>query len=313
MPKPTLTGMNILETKTFNSFVIKDETRGEVEAVFATLGVVDKDGDIILPDAIKSGSTVVISGYGHSALFGDKPVGKGTIAVEGNKAIVRGQLFLDMAEARDTLTVLKGMGSTQQWSFGFETIGSAVPDDAQKKQGARRILAKLDTFETSPVVRGAGRGTATLGIKAAATTLDETQQQELRQIADRLTAASDEPPAINPGTKSENWAGFVRHSMRWMFTREHDRPLVKFFATDYRSPDLNDGNEIRGFYNAKTRTAWVRADLDGEELLETIGHELHHATEQVKGWSTSEPTADYVGRLALESWRRHERGAAVCA
>jgi hypothetical protein len=42
-----------------------------------------------------------------------------------------------------------------------------VPSDDERKQGARRILTKLDAFEVSPVIIGAGVGTRTLGVKAA--------------------------------------------------------------------------------------------------------------------------------------------------
>jgi len=171
---------------------IKDETTGEIEAIFATFGVVDRDGDIVQPDAIKDGATVVISDYGHSAIFGEKPVGKGTVSIEGNKAVVKGQLFLEMSAARDTLTVLKAMGKDQQWSWGFQVLGSEIPDEAQRKSGARRIITKTDTFETSPVVRGAGIGTRTVSAKAAETAEEkatrEANELKVRQEAEEKAA-----------------------------------------------------------------------------------------------------------------------------
>jgi hypothetical protein len=54
---------------------------------------------------------------------------------------------------------------------------------------------------------------------------------------------------------------------------------VKFFAKGSAPRDLwTEGTEACGFYNSKTHTAWTCADLDGEELLKTIAHELQHAT-----------------------------------
>ena len=158
-----------VEHKDFDSaFEIKDETTGEIEAIIATFGVIDRDGDIVQKGAIPDGSVVAISEYGHSSIFGDAPVGKGTIVTEGNKAIMRGQLFMDMPEAKKTLSVLKGMGSAQQWSWGFRVTGYETPSDEQRKQGAWRIITKTETFEASPVLRGAGIGTRTVSAKQKA-------------------------------------------------------------------------------------------------------------------------------------------------
>lgn len=148
-----------------SSFEIKDEATGEIEAVIATFDVVDRDGDIVRKGAIAAGSVVAISEYGHSSIYGDAPVGKGTVVIDGNRAIVKAQLFMEMPEAKKTLSVLKGMGKDQQWSWGFRVLGSEVPTDDQKKEGAWRIITKTDTFEASPVLRGAGIGTRTLSAK----------------------------------------------------------------------------------------------------------------------------------------------------
>lgn len=151
-----------------SAFEIKDEATGEIEAIIATFGVIDRDGDIVQKGSIPEGSVVAISEYGHSAVFGEAPVGKGVVVIDGNKAIVKGQLFMDMPEAKKTLSVLKGMGKDQQWSWGFRVLGSEVPSEDQRKQGAYRIITKTETFEASPVLRGAGIGTRTLSAKSEA-------------------------------------------------------------------------------------------------------------------------------------------------
>lgn len=156
-----------LELKSFCSIEVKDAEKGDVEAIIATLGVVDKDEDIITRDAIPEGSKVSMSAYGHDAVYGTAPVGKGTIRVEGNKAVFKGRMFLATTRGRETFEVLKEMGADQEWSFGFRILGAEVPSEEQRKQGARRILTKLDAFEVSPVIVGAGVGTRTLGVKAA--------------------------------------------------------------------------------------------------------------------------------------------------
>lgn len=153
--------------KEFGTFEVKDAEKGEVEAVVATIGVIDKDEDIIRPDAIKDGSKVSMSSYGHDAIYGDPPVGKGALYVDGNKVVFKGRMFINTSRGRDTFETLKEMGADQQWSFGFRIMGSEVPEEKDRKLGARRILTKLDCFEVSPVIIGAGVGTRTLAMKSA--------------------------------------------------------------------------------------------------------------------------------------------------
>ena len=81
---------------------IKSEAKGEVEAVFARLNVVDHDGDVTVPGAFKEGQTVAISQHGHTIWDGTAPVGKGTIHTVGETAVFRGKFFMDMQAARDT-------------------------------------------------------------------------------------------------------------------------------------------------------------------------------------------------------------------
>jgi hypothetical protein len=171
-----------VEIKALESLEIKDESTGEVEAIIATLDVVDKDFEVITKDAITSGSKVKMSSYGHDIVGGfmgggELPVGRGAVFVEQNKAIFRGKIFVTTERGRDTLAVLKEMGKDQEWSFGFLVIGSEEPDEKWRKRGAQRILTKLDVFEVSPVVIGAGIGTRTVAAKAVKDAVKEAVQE----------------------------------------------------------------------------------------------------------------------------------------
>jgi phage head maturation protease len=172
-----------VQLKSFGTFEIKDANTGAVEAIIATLLVVDKDEDVIVEGAIPDGAKVSMSSYGHNAVYGEAPVGKGKIYIEGNRAVFKGRMFLATSRGRETFETLKEMGEEQQWSFGFRILGAEVPDDAWKKKGARRILTKLDCFEVSPVIIGAGVGTRTLGVKGANAT---RPIEELNASADRM-------------------------------------------------------------------------------------------------------------------------------
>jgi hypothetical protein len=172
-----------LALKSFGTFEIKDANTGSVEAIIATLLVVDKDEDVITESAIPDGAKVSMSAYGHDAVFGTAPVGKGKLVTEGNMVAFKGRLFLGTQRGRDTFETLKEMGSDQEWSFGFRILGAEVPDDAWKKRGARRMLTKLDCFEVSPVIVGAGVGTRTVGVKGAK---HPPPLEDLNASADRM-------------------------------------------------------------------------------------------------------------------------------
>jgi hypothetical protein len=178
-----------MTTKSFGGFEIKDAEKGEVEAIIATLEVVDRDGDILRKGSIPDGVAVQMSAWGHDAVFGSRPVGKGTIHIDGNKALFKGRVFLNTAEGRETFEVLKEMGRDQEWSWGFQVVGSEVPSENEKKQGAWRILTKTSPFEVSPVIIGAGIGTRTLGVKGADAQADGAADEKDEELVAEVLAA----------------------------------------------------------------------------------------------------------------------------
>jgi len=148
-----------MKTKNFSSVVKADEA-GSFKAIFSTFNVKDKDGDVTLPDAFERGRKVLISHYGHR--WADLPVGKGSIDFDGEKAWVDGQFFLDTAGGKDTYQTVKNLEELQEWSYGFKVLES---EDGTKDGEKVNILKKLEVFEVSPVLVGAGVGTVTESIK----------------------------------------------------------------------------------------------------------------------------------------------------
>lgn len=192
--------MNKPETKTISAILaVKDEEKGEVEAVFATLDVMDKDGDIIRKGAIANGAKVKMSAYGHDAVYGATPVGKGTVRTEDDKAIFKGRLFLSTPRGRETFEVLKEFGEDQEWSFGFRVLGREEPSEEERQKGVWRVITKMDVYEVSPVLRGAGVDTHTVAVKEAdpaGPPKDEPSAPapdvEAARIAELKTQAQDE-------------------------------------------------------------------------------------------------------------------------
>jgi hypothetical protein len=196
-----------LEVKSLDTFEIKNEEKGEIEAVIATLGVVDRDHDIITKDAIPDGSAVKLSDYGHSVAFGAAPVGMGKLRVKGNKVHFEGHYFMTTTRGREAFETAKALGGDQEWSFGFSVQGDELPGAEDRKKGAYRILTKLDSFEVSPVVRGAGIGTRTVLVKAAGANPppepadDETPAAEAEAPVAEVVV--EEPPAAELVAEAE--------------------------------------------------------------------------------------------------------------
>lgn len=173
--------------KTFSDVIVKDADKGTVEAVFSTFNVVDKDGDVTLPDAIEDGAEVVISAYGHQSHYGALPVGKGTIHNDGERGVLKGQFFLDTITGRDTFTTVKHLGPLGEWSYSLNNVKShfGTFDDQQVN-----FLESIFVKEVSPVLMGAGVATQTLGTKSLQDQIAETVDAVKQAIdsADRVVA-----------------------------------------------------------------------------------------------------------------------------
>lgn len=136
---------------------------GSFTAKFATLGVIDKDNDVITPGSIGEARTGVrISSWGHK--WQDLPVGKGQIYESDGSLYCTGQFFLDTPHGDATYKTVKGLGDLCEWSFGFDITDSAP---GQLDGRPVRMLKGMRVFEVSPVLQGAGIGTQTIAVKAS--------------------------------------------------------------------------------------------------------------------------------------------------
>ena len=154
-----------MATKTFSRVEIMDEDKGEVTAVFATLNVIDSDGDVTEAGAFENGAKVRISAYGHTSWNGVLPVGKGSIREVKNEAILDGRFFLDTEAGADTFRVVKELGADglQEWSYGYDPLEYSFGEFEDQQV---RFLRKLKVHEVSPVLLGAGVGTRLLTAKS---------------------------------------------------------------------------------------------------------------------------------------------------
>jgi len=172
---------------------LKFDTEGEgtFTAVFATLNVVDNDGDITMPGAFGEQS-VKISQYNHGS-WGDGaealPIGVGKIFEQGDNAIVAGEFDMEDADAVKTYKKLKYLhekGHTQEWSY-------ALPDvdyEFREVDGRRvRALKRISVPEVSPVLMGAGVNTRMLSIKSGKPFADQVEDvlADIQTVIERAT------------------------------------------------------------------------------------------------------------------------------
>lgn len=149
--------------KTLSGVTVKDATKGEVSAVFSTFNVIDKDGDLTLPGAIKDGMEVVISAYGHASHYAALPVGKGTIRTTKTEAILEGQFFMNTAHGADAFEVVKELGSLQEWSYSLHNVTRKSVEEDGRRYWVIEDIGLIK--EVSPVLIGAGVNTRTLVAK----------------------------------------------------------------------------------------------------------------------------------------------------
>jgi len=160
---------------------LKDDS-GQVEAVFSIFNSLDSDGDIVKPGAVKSGfkNNQVPMVWSHKW---DMPIGKGTIAQDDDKAVFKGEFFMDTESGKEAYNLVKNMGDMQQWSFGYK-VNDSEYDKAKDSEGRdtnARYLKDLTVYEVSPVLVGANQDTYTLAIKSNTELLKEmTSDNEVK-------------------------------------------------------------------------------------------------------------------------------------
>lgn len=174
--------------KAFTPLEFKLSETGEVSLAFSRLNVIDSDGDVTFPGALPVGKSVPMSAYGHTSWDGALPTGKGTISEKADLGIFGGAYFMETDQGRNAYHTTKAMADLQEWSYGYKvTDGGPGTFEGQRV----RELRKLDVFEVSPVLKGAGVGTGTLAIKSGAPGSDVPYAEQLLWYTEGLPALLD--------------------------------------------------------------------------------------------------------------------------
>lgn len=166
-PMPDLAkGKRSMETKTYTAGLeLKAAGSGEFEAIFATLGTPDLDGDIATQSSFKAGQVVIVEPWNHD--YGSLPVGKGQIRTDDTTARIAGRFFMDTPAGKAHHTVLRELREIVEFSYTFRILDAGPGTFEGQKV---RFLRSLDVCGIAPVTRGAaGPGRSGLvSIKTAA-------------------------------------------------------------------------------------------------------------------------------------------------
>lgn len=250
------TGVKIGEVKETDNGPV-----GTFRATFSTFNVVDRDRDITEPGAISSGQQVKICQWGHG--WGNIPIGKGVVGTDGQRAWVDGELFLDIPIAKDHYVALKNLGELTEWSYGFEVLEYSISEVEGRQV---RVLKKLNVFEVSPVMVGAGINTRTDSIKSGMKFSEhsETIVSELEGYLARVKSLSELRAkdgrvlsAANLNTLDEILGQLDQMSTRLRALREAANP----------PKDENDGKEVS---DGDLRAKFLKERIRHERLVSNI-------------------------------------------
>lgn len=255
-----------MQVKRHNSpLAIKaDGQEGDVVAVIATFDVVDSDGDVTLPTAFTDGQPLPLV-WSHDW---SKPVGKGVVRIEPNRAIFDGRFFLDTQTGLEAYRTVKAMGDLQEFSWGFRIIKSEPGDFDGRRV---RFIQQAEVFEASPVLVGANRETGLISIKAGEPETKGLAQpgsyeERINRIADALNAEF-----INRDTDVFAFpvSTHTDHVIAGVYTWTDDEPL--YYRIAYSIDP--DGAVTLGEATRMEQT-FVPASAKGRPLVDDLGRLL---------------------------------------
>lgn len=284
-----------MDRKSLARVEIKDADKGEIAAVFSTLDVVDKDGDVTLKGAFTDGAPVAISAYGHQTWKGALPVGKGHIRELAKEAVFEGRFFMDTSDGLDTFKTVKHMseddGPGQEWSYSLRDVKAEMGDLEGKRV---RFLKSISVHEVSPVLLGAGVDTRTLAVKSVKQPNSEIAQA-LREAGRDRFGNDDTYVWTDDYDLDESWVVFSvsdnesERLVRVSFTRDGDDLTLAGEESEVERTVGYSPKSHKFSEHAKS----VLADVDG---LITRASEVM-ALRAEKGKTISEASKDLLAHL----------------
>ena len=146
--------------------------------VVATMGVKDKDDDILEPGSVGM-QRCLLGNWGHTISRGSTPIGKAGLHEEGDKLIAEVEFNPGIQAALETYESIRFAPELTEVSFGL------IPEEWSFDASYNRVIKKMKVFEVSPVVMGAGVATGVMSVK-------EAKEIEFKEFKER-----EEKSAVN--------------------------------------------------------------------------------------------------------------------
>ena len=146
--------------------------------VVATMGVTDKDDDILEPGSVGV-QRCLMGNWGHTISRGSTPIGKAGLHEEGDKLIAEVEFNPAIQSALEAYESIRFAPDLTEVSFGL------IPEEWSFDSSYRRVIKKMRVFEVSPVVMGAGVDTGVMSVKDA-------KAIEYKEWKDRGESAAEE-------------------------------------------------------------------------------------------------------------------------
>ena len=175
-----------METKT-GQVSVKQAGEGKATVVIATMGVKDRDGDVILPGAFGEQIVPVVGAHEWRSV----PIGKARVFESGSEAIAEITFNTETTLGKDWYEAIKfdwaNPPARQQYSWGFSVSPQHMKHGPHNGEHVRFLKATdegepLPIHEVSPVLVGAGANTRSVSVKegtSEATTDTRTTDPEV--------------------------------------------------------------------------------------------------------------------------------------
>ena len=184
------------KSSTLTDIKVMDEAQGIVEAFTNTMGAIDADGDVIMPDAFDNSISynmpvTVLQGHDSSKIIG-KVLEAAPITVGDGEAKLwnKIQFNLETQIGREAFSNVSG-GYAKEWSVGVN-IPDGGAEFTQYNNSNVRMIKNVDWIEVSSVIRGASPDTQTISAKSedkAAIPYRDTETTDTEWNGPRTVAA----------------------------------------------------------------------------------------------------------------------------
>lgn len=276
---------------------------GTATVIVATLGVVDRDGDVIERGALLN-TTAVVSRKEHAVMHGEDPVGRAVLEERGSQLLAH-IVFDDGPSCRLMLDERPDI------SMGYRAEQTREPTPAERAKGARRIITRLRVLEVSAVTKAAGIGTGVLGASCKCAGACGCGQPSWPDPADVKALLERANLVLIAAAHAERQHDFETRDCTWLVpenTQREAKHLVRFGCKRlglYIVPHVawRDLPDAWGLWtpSAPLQIA-LHHELPADRLPETVGHELYHYAASIYGWPQSEDEATRVGRELASAW-----------